>query len=242
MREETPKARRGAITALAGALSLVCGCYLSHEPPTPCDGGTICGACVLGSCDLVSGEGCSEGEVCLPGLDPRTMERSARCAPSRGRPEGAPCTLSTDCGRGLTCLGGPGEAPSFCVPHCCGDADCPADMTCASLRAGPAYDAGAGAVLAGLCILPTHLCDPVRQTGCEAGTACYPAGPTTCLPPGALEVGAECLGVADCAPGLSCFAEPDAGAFCRRLCNGDGDCAPGERCDVGETGVGRCRV
>lgn len=230
----SPRLRTAAVAAL---LSLVPGCYLAHGAPgdeplgleSSCDGHTICGACVEGACDVDTGEGCAEGEGCYVTTS-ATGVSSTLCLPSGELPVDAACTATTDCESGFTCLMGPELGPGFCAPPCCDDSSCPAGMECF----------GFGALR--FCARPSRSCDVVRQTGCEPGTACYPAPAPTCVRPGILPAGAACLGATDCAPGLSCLFTEEGGYLCRPLCTVSGDCEAGQRCEIVlPDNVGYCR-
>ena len=70
-------------------------------------------------------------------------------------------------------------------------------------------------------------CDPVAQTGCPEGTACYVLrnlGPS-CACPGVLTEGDACDTTAECAPGNVCAGTAPPGV-CRRTCD-PGAAAPG---------------
>ncbi len=226
------------------------GCYLRHEPVADCDAGTICNMCVQGSCSHDTGEGCGEGEGCyVVAADPLTGALTTGCVPTRSRPVGSACTTGSDCESGLSCMLGPGfTPPGFCIPLCCGGSGCPPDMECVPTRVVvPEADAGPGAWIpvVGSCIWPPQPCDALRQTGCSDGQGCYLTPAPTCMAQGALGPGSDCRRVADCAPGLSCVAQGDGAAICRKLCVGHGDCPRGEACDrsamLWRPGAGICR-
>lgn len=236
-----------AALGLALAAVLLSGCYLSHERQTPCDGGSVCGACVEGPCRHETGEGCGEGEAChVRPADPTMSRLVTYCLPSRFRPVGGPCTGNAGCASGLSCLLSlaDGTGLGFCTPHCCGDTGCPTGMDCVPTHVGdPELDAGLGPTLAlvGVCVWPLHYCDPLRQLGCDPGSACYLVPTPACLPPGTLELGAACEAPADCAPELACVAEEDGRTLCHRTCNRDDDCGAGQRCAAQASFPGVCR-
>lgn len=232
---------------------LASGCYLRHERPVDCDAGVLCNACVEGTCNHDTGEGCAEGEGCyFVDADPETGTFTTGCLPTRSRPVGSACTTSSDCESGHTCLtGSESSRPVFCIPTCCGGAGCPSGMECLPTRvrhsdtdAGVDAGPGAWARTVGACIWPPTACDVLQQTGCPGGQACYLGPMPLCRAPGALRAGASCLDLADCAPGLACIAEHDGTAVCRRFCRVDHECESGE-CDRSEPlwapGVGICR-
>jgi hypothetical protein len=84
---------------------------------------------------------------------------------------------------------------------------------------------GAGAIDASYKPCPT-CCDPIAQTGCGAGEACYHDQESAslmsyCAMAGTKMVLAACVSDSECAPGFDCFS-----LFhnCRKFCVTDADC------------------
>jgi hypothetical protein len=75
-------------------------------------------------------------------------------------------------------------------------------------------------------------CDPVASGGC-AGEVCVVRTETAeCAPgTGRARRGSPCTDLADCAPGLACFADGAGGGVCERVCcPGAGDCGATATC------------
>ena len=96
----------------------------------------------------------------------------------------------------------------------------------------------------GLCALP-DACDPVLNTGCDAGQACYfvgAQGDSSCSTPGTLAPGEECQGAQDCEPPALCLSGTPN--ICVELCYETADCSAGA-CGGSFTGlppeVGYCQ-
>lgn len=90
-----------------------------------------------------------------------------------------------------------------------------------------------------------YTCDPFTNSGCGAGTACYPfieypmgrcareIYRSECVPSGTQPVGSPCEGSNACVAGSSCFAT-GAGTRCLKLCRIDGGeprCPRGSVCE-----------
>jgi hypothetical protein len=91
-------------------------------------------------------------------------------------------------------------------------------------------------------------CEPLANTGCEAGQMCNAdviTGLSMCVPEGTGALGTVCSSPTDCAPGSNCVlhALPDRG-ICLSYCVSDGDCSeqPGSiGCNSNPaTGLGQC--
>lgn len=83
-------------------------------------------------------------------------------------------------------------------------------------------------------------CDPINQTGCGTGQACYHVATvhtddkdTYCAPAGSAPLGGYCTIDSDCAAGLTCYPDLDASRMCRKFCVSDADCD-------GTPGMTRC--
>ena len=82
------------------------------------------------------------------------------------------------------------------------------------------------------------VCDPVGQTGCAAGEACYyldaDDGWTECWDEGTLVPGAECTGFGEmCIAGSDCVLQPGTDPteyYCRDFCDADTPCPGGFSC------------
>jgi hypothetical protein len=182
------------------------------------------GACAESPCRVLSPQcGCAPGAGCAPEVDGTRV-----CSPRGVAGEGALCVTSADCAPGLNCgkFGGR-EPPGTCVRYCGSAADCASGGSCTQLSPPVAG--------LGLCALD---CDPVAQTGCAAGTACFvfpvPSVPdgaavlgSACSAPTGLAEGAICTRPRECAPGLTC-ADTGGELRCRPQCEvGGAPCVSG---------------
>lgn len=205
-------------------------------------------------CDPYTPGSCPEGEKCSVVLevnpDPEGMnDLFFACVPiPRGgaRTEGQFCNRfaedatpeeSSDdqrtdaCEQGLFCWYQPGGMLSTCQ-RLCGDETtpgCPVEQWCNILSAPD--EMAPDFPLFGVCD-PADNCDPVYQTGCRGGEACYLIGNTTgdfvseCFEFVPLEmmtgeVGETCMFINNCRPGAQCFPDfyPDGGMSMERTCH-----------------------
>jgi hypothetical protein len=161
----------------------------------------------------------------------------AFCARPGATPDGARCDSPTACARGSNCMRLSPESDYRCLPACNANA-----VSCG--KGGLCVDLNGEGV--GGCV--SALCDPVAQTGCGPGQACYwdeASLAYACLAAGSGPAGAACALDPDCFPGLTCVGEcvpycrPQAsptpctgeGAACRDdLGSGFGACV-NDRCD-----------
>jgi hypothetical protein len=84
-------------------------------------------------------------------------------------------------------------------------------------------------------------CDPVLQTNCGSGAACYVDGTTpTCLKPGGTHTGGSCLSDYDCVAGDGCNGYSDKS--CHQFCASDYDCqgTPSGQLPVSPSNVAYC--
>lgn len=182
--------------------------------------GSVAGICFGDDC-LPPASGCESGERCTV-LSAGTQAIAA-CVPAGPVTIGGDCSVD-ECEPGAMCVGtGSGYV---CRAYCDAGSDCGAeDQHC--VWPWPSLPA------VGLC---TEGCDPVRQTGCASGDACYyldPAdGSTDCFPAGTLPEGTDCSSLMDfCQPGLDCVLEPGTTPYeyyCRAFCDGDHPCSSGD--------------
>lgn len=176
----------------------------------PSDSGvSVCRATPT-SCDYVL-QDCGGGQGCFPITSGGRV--NARCRTSGSGRGGAACSGHADCQPGFLCNDGE------CTPLCCpgeGRTSCPGSRRCEPMVDG----------YAGLC-LRNRDCDPLDQTGCVPGRACYYRDMTRstvdCEPPGAGTDGDACTDSSDCAPRFVCTGR------CRRHCD-NGGCPSGYRC------------
>jgi len=70
-------------------------------------------------------------------------------------------------------------------------------------------------------------CDPIAQTGCGAGEACYHDEESTqltyCAPVGTTPINGACVNDNSCAAGLDCTYPAQFGK-CRKFCTSNADC------------------
>ena len=195
------------------------GVLADAGPPVPCDPFAPTSPCPSEQfCGVVAeyddgGQLATTGFECLQypaarGLGDYCQRRVLSTSPQRN---------SITCGSRLACV------DPRCVPLCTASHPaCSAGEVCAALS-GPSFS--------GECLAVTA-CDPVAQSGCSAGMACYLLplfGSTTvgCFaatpPASAVAENAPCNS-GGCAAGLSCYpddpnAGPSHGGHCRRFCD-----------------------
>ncbi len=90
-------------------------------------------------------------------------------------------------------------------------------------------------------------CDPVLQTGCDAGQNCTYIGAETdayCIAAGEVPANFECDNVGDCQRGV-CMSINQTGSRCYQLCGADTDCGAGtanECLDLDATPFKVCKI
>jgi hypothetical protein len=158
-----------------------------------------------------------------------------------------PCNTAADCAAGLGCIDTPNGGT--CQPYCCGDVEaCPNNTFCV-----PKLMAEDKATQIPVCVptdnctlLSEHSCssaNPPTPGCCADGLACFIVrgnGATTCMAPGAGQLGDPC----PCDAGYVCSKLTNQ---CRKLCrlgNDATDCPNGGKCEGGSTaypvGYGVC--
>lgn len=109
-------------------------------------------------------------------------------------------------------------------------------MACTTSGGSPSPDSGTGSDGAVVDAAPDAFvsyapcdgcCDPIHQTGCDVGQACYelprdPAAHTACMTPGIAGLYENCDEFATTAN--SCMAGMTCVGLCSRLCASDADC------------------
>ena len=167
------------------------------------DSGTMGSMCPAGECDYGSNTGCPAGQACYLGTGGAPVCLSAGTAGM-----GETCLVQGDCVGGMVCLGS-GDSGA-CHRICCGgdDSVCGAGSSCGAIQ---------GIVGVGGCTL---VCDPVAQSGCAAGEACYSlaSGPQ-CAPPGTGIQGTTCTYQDDCSMGFGCVGDSATGYLCAEYCD-----------------------
>lgn len=175
----------------------------SGTPDLGIDGGPPGSMCPAGECDFGTNTGCAAGEGCYLGTGGAPI-----CLDAGSTPLGGSCAVQDDCVPGMVCLGS-GDS-GYCRRICCADDDsvCGAGSSCAEITD---VDGVGGCTLA---------CNPVAQTGCFFGEACYslPTG-AECAPPGAGTQGTSCEVQNDCAAGFGCVADSDTTFACAEYCD-----------------------
>lgn len=176
----------------------------SGSTSSDCNAGGVCNV-LMNNC-TTAGEGCyltDEGPMCV----------AAGTAS-----EGQTCANLNDCREGLGCFGPPG-GPSTCSRICCrssGGSECAIGDLCLRFTDAPGD--------LGFCRTPTG-CNPIDQTGCDAGEACVVIsndGSVDCFAgaTGTLMQGGDCMPEgARCAAGFLCLGPMGGPNFCARFCN-----------------------
>ena len=189
-------------------------------------------------CNLACQTGCPCGERCnITATGPRCVSTSAQA-----KTLGQVCNLTNggvagfdNCAPGLVCLKEMCGALSRCYRFCSSNAQC------GSLSCNIPIDQNNGqpnnTAAATACEVPRQDCDPVAQTGCPSGMACFLLndGSTLCDCPSAAPGGdgAACLLYYDCNAGLTCVPSPIGGAVCRPICSTIApNCGMGRTCSA----------
>ena len=214
------------------------------------DAGTDAGTAQ--ECDPFEADSCGDGAKCAVALEADEagdiVDVYFACVEGdRFKGEGVLCSfnqdvtpddttddvIADDCQQGFFCTSAnrPGPAPlAVCQRMCDGETtDCGEDGICLGANSDPFF---------GFCQTASN-CDPVYQTGCDEGQACYVLGATNgdlvadCFDwePAEGEDGMEgsaCEFLDQCAPGLSCRPTSDTGGACFSFCE-----VPGEETDAG---------
>ena len=172
-------------------------------------------------CNPTCGSGCSCGWC---GLDVYGQVACLKGTPGTNTVSGTECNPSNpnDCAPGLACRAecGTGRCYKFCETN----DDCPG--TKCNISQGSVH----------FCAFPDPGCDPVSQTGCQAGFGCYPANPgTACECAGTSGSGVSCIIVSTCLPGYQCVSLTSSpkDATCQRACRTSADCGAGSTCMPG---------
>jgi hypothetical protein len=218
-------------------------------------------------CDPYTADSCPTGQKCSVvlafGPEPdNTLETITFGCVDGDRAKGnlAPCSISRDvtpddttdntvaddCQQGLFCFTSETATARVCRPLCSGGTiDCGAGKFCLGLNNDPSF---------GVC-QTAEGCDPVFQTGCATGEACYVIGATngdllgSCFTPspqdgGVGAPGEPCRFLDACRAGAGCFPEalPDGGfgdSLCRSFCSaGDAGVADAGAADAGAADAG----
>ena len=192
-------------------------------------------------CDPFMGGDCEDGEKCSVVIESDSAGDVSAvffgCVPTgRNKGIGAPCSFQTvdpmmggadadadDCMEGLFCSSAnqrPGAA-AVCETMCDGEnTDCGENGYCSGANDDPFF---------GLCSTASN-CDPVFQTGCGAGEACFTLGATngdvvadcfTWEPADGEDglAGSSCMFLNNCAPGYSCRPISMTEAECLQFCD-----------------------
>lgn len=174
-------------------------------------------------CRLVRPQcGCPEGEMCH-----RVMMGSTTrgCAAAGTSPDGADCSVSTECSPGASCVRAM-TSVGQCLRWCTSSSHCPAGTTCTLLMVGSdvgACEPGCDPLSPATSCPMSTACRVLRTTEFEGGAAFHAS---VCGPPAGAALGSMCTTSLDCAPGSYC--EP--GGACRALCDPMMPCVTGAPC------------
>jgi hypothetical protein len=211
-------------------------------PTTTSSSGTGGASCAEDPCKLVPPQcGCVTGEKCSLGAD------GAECMPD-GTIDGGQQCLGSGCKAGYVCADFVAP-PETCHQFCNDDADCeaPGGACVLSLTIS-----GTTEYTVDLC---SENCNPLTNDGCPVpGMRCdviRDEGPperffSMCLPAGSAGQAQACSGLADCAPGLSCFTVNND-SLCLTWCDRSNPSCPTGSCyptnpvtTIGTTEYGVC--
>jgi hypothetical protein len=160
-------------------------------------------------CRVAPNCGCPGNETC----ELLNASGAGTCKPAGDRPKDSPCTLNSECSKGLACIDG------SCQPLCAKNEDCGGGGTCSGIT----YQ-GTPVTGVGVCSVP---CDPFGNS-CPSGRACRftTDGGTSCFPSAGGRDGDTCTDDLACGPGLVCG---DAGV-CTPICEAPSSCPTGGEC------------
>ncbi len=217
----------GAITALT-TLPPVATEGEPCDAEIACDNGLVCSddggsrnVCVR-TCQLTTGDGCTEAEHCLP---VPSLFGTGACLTAGTQPAGSPCIRPAECVVGTVCTEDAARSGRLCRPACHHGFTCAPDLVCTSINPYLSYCAEA---------------DEPEPTEPEP-TEPEPTDPTPMTPESR---GCRiAIGVFDCANGEGCIDDgnDDGVGFCApwsgargagELCDSRFDCASGI-CDSG---------
>jgi hypothetical protein len=99
-----------------------------------------------------------------------------------------------------------------------------------------------------VCTGGATVCDPLAQTGCQAGFSCQInipyASPSdvSCRPAGIIDANAACSPTALCKPGEGCVLSSPSAGVCRVYCDLSApNCLAGETCkSINDPTIGIC--
>ena len=188
--------------------------------------------CAEDPCKLLPPQcGCEADQMCV--IDSATAENpnGRECTAAGTTAPGQPCAGNSDCAPGSMCVN---TGVNLCMAFCSSNATCnaPGGVCVITLVDGsqqPVPDAT-------LCSLN---CDPITNSGCNAGGCAIGQDPslqtfTLCQGVGAGVQGASCVDSGDCAGGYGCFnADPQCLKYCgynptKGVCPGVTVCVPFE--------------
>jgi hypothetical protein len=196
-------------------------------------------ACVLtppsNKCGIFPNCGCA-GTTCDFVLDSGMTIEPTACTPSVGTATGGmPCTVTTDCAQGLTCVNG--LCHEFCGSP--GDPCTGIYSDCRNHNMTNAFN---------ICGIR---CNPTNATSCNGGEGCVAVAAgsslvtSDCEPVGSKTLGHSCANALDCAPGLNCVTT--GSMSCKQwctvgsMCSGTVACAPyGTPITIDGTEYGYC--
>jgi hypothetical protein len=226
--------RFASALAAVVALALVAGCGDSDNNTAAADMSVVLDLLPPGDmvvleaeCDVFSNTGCPAGQKCTIGTQNGTPRDLCFAVSATTVGEGASCMAvvsgsraGDNCDPGLICLDFPGDGP-HCRKPCFVRGECPSGKGCVLLTpTSTQRKVDGGTEVLHACAADDE-CDPVAQTRCTGGRACWLSPPDDVgrlgiclmtLMPGM--AGASCVNQADCAPGFRCAGL----GFCRRYC------------------------
>lgn len=177
-------------------------------------------------CDYICQNGCGPGKMCVPG----GSGSSNYCLKAGTATVGQSCAIALCAAGNLCLLTNESGTNQLCYKLCRQDGDCPGGGTCTPLASDRTVST---------CSEPLVDCDPVENTGCGEGTACFPVtadGRTGCVAPGSVGPGGTCDGVYACQAGYACISfNGSSTSTCHKLCDlGSNDCG-GTACNPVKT-------
>ena len=173
------------------------------------------------SCSPVCQTGCESGEACYGGFNDND-ELITDCQAAGEGGVAAPCSGSTECEAGLTCVNG------MCAPFCDpSESECGDGGTCQGLTIEGGTTLPYGACAEDACTLTDQSTCPAADQACTytiAGNQCVAFDSSA-------TAGQDCTGPTTCNEGQICARITDLGEKCRDICDpANPDCPSGTTC------------
>jgi len=185
-----------------------------------------CGQCPGAACEPLTSKGCTAAQQCYP------TATAPLCGTPGSKAAGAACTLTTDCSKGLLCVG------KLCKPLC-DSSGANATYKCAAGKCDALQysDGKPVGYNLGTCVIYNQ-CNLLTDVGCATSQACVNLKDgKACISAGVKKVGEGCTYLDECVKGTMCIGNP---SMCMPKCNSKGgtpSCSSGKQCLVVTSGA-----